>query len=80
MFEIRDVPGSRAVAHELDAATLIDNTWATPLFFDAHSKGCDISIEASITHLRRHSDLLIGLISANIAWFRKVKAMLELFQ
>lgn len=79
-FDIQDVPGLCAVAHDFGVATLIDNTWATPLFFDALGKGCDISIEAGTKYLGGHSDLLMGLISANATWFPKVKDMLTLFQ
>lgn len=79
-FEIQDVPGLCAVAHEMNVTTMIDNTWATPMFFDALGKGCDISIEAGTKYLSGHSDLLMGLISANAKWFPKLKAMLTLFQ
>lgn len=43
-FEVQNVPDLCAVAHEYNIATIIDNTWATPLFFDALNKGCDISV------------------------------------
>ncbi|KPA84866.1 cystathionine beta-lyase putative (CD) [Leptomonas pyrrhocoris] len=79
-FEVQDVPGLCAVAHEFNVATLIDNTWATPLFFDAHAKGCDISIEAGTKYLSGHSDLIMGLISANATWFPTIKETLMLFQ
>ena len=79
-FEIQDVPGLCTVAHEFNVTTLIDNTWATPMFFDAHGKGCDISIEAGTKYLSGHSDLLMGLISANAALLSKVRDMLTLFQ
>jgi cystathionine beta-lyase len=64
-FEVHDVPAIVAAARQHNLATLIDNTWATPLYFRAHDFGVDISIEAGTKYLSGHSDLLLGLVSAN---------------
>lgn len=79
-FEIQDVPGLCATARECGVVSVLDNTWATPVFFDAHGKGCDISVEAATKYVGGHSDLLLGMVSANAAWFPKVKSTLLLFQ
>ncbi len=68
-FEIQDAPAIAAVAHAHGACVLMDNTWATPLFFPPYAHGVDISIESGTKYLSGHSDLLLGLISANEAWF-----------
>ncbi|EPY38477.1 cystathionine beta-lyase [Angomonas deanei] len=68
-FEIQDVPALTAVAREFNAASLLDNTWATPIFFDALKHGVDISIEAGTKYLGGHSDLLMGLCAANAKWY-----------
>jgi cystathionine beta-lyase len=68
-FEIQDVPAIAEVAHAHGACVLMDNTWATPLFFAPHAHGVDLAIEAGTKYLSGHSDLLIGLVSANEAWF-----------
>lgn len=64
-FEVQDVPAIVAVARRYNIKTIIDNTWATPLFFQAHAHGVDISLEAGTKYLGGHSDLLLGMISAN---------------
>ena len=64
-FEVQDVPAITRVAKERGIKTIIDNTWATPLFFKAHAHGCDLSVEAGTKYLGGHSDLLMGLVSAN---------------
>ena len=66
-FEMQDVPAIAAVAHARDAIVLMDNTWATPLFFPPHERGVDLAIEAGTKYLSGHSDLLLGLVSANAA-------------
>lgn len=71
-FEIQDVPAIVAVAAERGLVTLMDNTWATPLFFRPHDFGVDIAIQAGTKYLGGHSDLNIGTISANARTFRRV--------
>lgn len=64
-FEVQDIPAIVAVAKKHKIKTIIDNTWATPIFFQAHQHGIDLSLEAGTKYLGGHSDLLMGLISAN---------------
>ncbi len=63
-FEMQDIPAITAVARERDVFTLIDNTWATPLFFKPHAFGVDVSIQAGTKYLGGHADLNLGTISA----------------
>lgn len=67
-FEVQDVPAITAVARERGVATLIDNTWATPLFFPAIATGCDLSILACTKYVVGHSDVLLGSVTATDAW------------
>lgn len=72
-FEVQDVPGITEFALRRGIKTIIDNTWATPLFFSAHEHGCDLSVEAGTKYLSGHSDLLLGLVSANAATWPALK-------
>jgi cysteine-S-conjugate beta-lyase len=68
-FEIQDVPAIAKVAHEKGATVLMDNTWATPLYFRAFEKGVDLEIQAGTKYIGGHSDIMFGTISANAkAW------------
>ena len=71
-FEVQDVPAIAQVAHAHDACVIMDNTWATPLFFSPHARGVDLAIEAGTKYLSGHADLLLGLVSANEAWFKRL--------
>jgi cystathionine beta-lyase len=73
-LEVQDVPAIAAAAHERGACVILDNTWATPLFFPPHERGVDLAIEAGTKYLSGHSDLLIGLVSANDKWARRLRA------
>lgn len=72
-FEVQDVPAIVGALKGTDIVTLIDNTWATPLFFRPHDFGVDVSIQAGTKYLSGHSDLNIGTISANARTFSRVK-------
>jgi cystathionine beta-lyase len=63
-LEVQDVPAICAVARERGIPTLIDNTWATPLFFPALSHGVDISILAATKYVGGHADLMLGAVTA----------------
>jgi cysteine-S-conjugate beta-lyase len=70
-FEIQDVPAI-AAAHARGAVVLMDNTWATPLYFRAFDKGVDLSIQAATKYIGGHSDLMLGTISANKATWQRL--------
>jgi cystathionine beta-lyase len=78
-FEIQDIPAIAAVARARDICVIMDNTWATPLFFPPHARGVDIAIEAGTKYLGGHSDLLLGLTSANARWLPKLRATFDSF-
>ncbi len=78
-FEMQDVPAITAVAAAKGLATILDNTWATPLFFPPHAFGIDMAVEAGTKYLSGHSDLLLGLVSANERWFKRLRATFDAF-
>ena len=78
-FEIQDVPAIVAVAAAKGLCTILDNTWATPLYFQAHGFGVDLVVEAGTKYLSGHADLLLGLVSANDRWFPRLRATFDLF-
>jgi cystathionine beta-lyase len=70
-FEMQDVPLLAAVARARDAISVIDNTWATPLYFRPLARGVDVSVHAATKYIAGHSDLIIGTVTCNErAWPR----------
>ena len=63
-FEMQDIPAIAAAAHAAGALVVMDNTWASPLFFKPFAHGVDLSIQAGTKYLAGHSDLLIGTVTA----------------
>lgn len=66
-FEMQDIPAIAKAAQARGILTMMDNTWATPLFFDSHKAGVDISVQAGTKYYAGHSDVLIGTVSARTA-------------
>ncbi len=64
-FEMQDIPAIAEEAHKGGAIVMMDNTWATPLYFKALDFGVDITIHASTKYPSGHSDILFGTVSAN---------------
>ena len=78
-FEIQDIPAIARAAHAGGAIVMMDNTWATPLFFRPLDHGVDVSIHAATKYPAGHSDVLLGTVSANkAAWSRLHEAFLTL--
>ncbi len=63
-FEIQDLPAICAVARDRGIRTIVDNTWATPLFHKPLLLGADIVVHAGTKMFVGHSDAFLGTISA----------------
>lgn len=71
-FEVQDIPAIVEVAHKGGAIVMLDNTWATPLYFRALDFGVDITIHAATKYPAGHSDILLGTVSATEGCWEKL--------
>ncbi|WP_340316455.1 cystathionine beta-lyase [Rhizorhabdus argentea] len=72
-FEVQDVPAITAAARARGVTTVLDNTWATPLFFPAIAHGIDISILACTKYIVGHSDVMMGSATAGRDHFEALR-------
>jgi len=72
-MEVQDVPAICAEAKARGVATLLDNTWATPLFFPALAFGVDLSILAGTKYVGGHSDVMLGSVTAAARYYPKLE-------
>lgn len=72
-FEVQDVPAIVAVAKTHGLITLIDNTWATPLYFPVIGLGIDLSIIACTKYIVGHSDTMIGSVTSGAATWQDLR-------
>ena len=72
-FEVQDIPAIVAVAKARGITTLLDNTWATPLFFPAIAHGIDLTILACTKYIVGHSDVMLGSVTAAPGHFARLR-------
>ena len=73
-FEVQDVPTISKAAKAAGALVMMDNTWATPLFFRPFDHGVDLSIHAATKYMVGHSDAMLGVITtANADLWQQLK-------
>jgi cystathionine beta-lyase len=72
-LEVQDVPAIAAVAHARNAVVLMDNTWATPVYFRALEKGVDLSIQSCTKYVGGHADVMLGAVASVGATARRLK-------
>jgi cystathionine beta-lyase len=63
-FEVQDIPAIAKAAHTAGAVVILDNTWATPLYFKPFAHGADVSIQAATKYIGGHADIMLGAITA----------------
>ena len=79
LFEIQDIRAVVRLAKAKGLWTIIDNTWATPLFQQPLKLGIDVSVHAGTKYIGGHSDLMFGLTAGTdeaMAKIRKVYTLL----
>ena len=77
-FEMQDTSAIAKAAHDKGALVLMDNTWATPLYFRPLDHGVDLAIQAGTKYIGGHSDVMLGTVSANAATVTALKTSVRL--
>ncbi len=71
-FEVQDLPAIAKIAHGAGALVILDNTWATPLYFKPFAHGADVSIQAATKYIGGHADIMLGSITTTEKTFAAV--------
>lgn len=77
-FEVQDVPEIAAAAKAAGVLVLMDNTWATPLFFRPFDHGVDVSLHAATKYIGGHADAMLGLIVSAEHHYRRIRRTTQL--
>jgi cysteine-S-conjugate beta-lyase len=72
-FEVQDFPAIARAARQRGAAVIHDNTWATGMYFPSFEHGADLVVQAATKYPAGHSDLLMGAVVANQAWWPRLR-------
>ena len=72
-FEILDIPFITKIAKRKNIPTVLDNTWASPLFCNPIKLGINVIIDAGTKYINGHSDVLIGFVSSDKKYAKKIR-------
>jgi cysteine-S-conjugate beta-lyase len=72
-FEVQDVPAIAAAAKERCVRLIMDNTWASPIFFHPLQYGVDVVVHGATKYISGHSDLMLGVAVCNESSYVPVK-------
>ena len=74
-FEVPDIKAMAGVTKARGAYLLVDNTWATPLYFNPLSQGADYAIHAATKYIVGHSDVMMGAVVARQGLEKRLRRM-----
>ena len=74
-FETQDIPAIVAAAKQAGCRTILDNTWATPLFFKPPLHGIDIGVYSASKYIGGHSDMMMGILTCPAALHKAAAKM-----
>lgn len=72
-MEMNDVPAICKIARAKNIVTVMDNTWATPLYFKPLDHGVDVSVQSLTKYVVGHADALMGSVSMTKELFTALK-------
>ena len=72
-FEVQDVPAIAAAARAAGAVSVMDNSWATPLYFKPLAHGVDVVVYAATKYFVGHADAMMGLVVTGEGLYRQVR-------
>lgn len=71
-FRLQDLRAIATQARHLGVTSVIDNSWATPIFQRPHDLGIDLVVHAASKYLSGHSDTLGGLVTGPRQMIEKI--------
>ncbi len=66
-FELQDIAAVVAIAKENNCATIVDNSFATPLYQNPLALGVDLVVHSCTKYVGGHSDVLGGIVCGSRA-------------
>ena len=72
-FEVPDIPAIAHVARKHGAISILDGTWATPIFCQPLRLGVDVVVHSGSKYIGGHADAMIGFIVCNEATYAPMR-------
>jgi len=74
IFKQQDLRAVTSIAKANNIATILDNSWATPIFQNPLLFGIDLVLHSATKYLGGHSDIVAGVVIGNEERMKKMQA------
>ena len=74
-FEVPDIPAISAATRAHGALSILDATWATPVFCQPLQLGVDVVVHSGSKYIGGHADLMIGFIVCQSHLYEPLRKM-----
>lgn len=78
-FEVPDIPAIASAARSQGAISILDGTWATPVFCQPIQLGVDVVVHSGSKYIGGHADTMIGFIVCNSEHYQAMRKMVLAF-
>jgi cystathionine beta-lyase/cystathionine gamma-synthase len=79
VFELQDIARLAKAAKAQGIVTVIDNSWATPIFQKPHALGADLVLHSASKYIGGHSDVVAGVVAGSAAMIAKINELTHPF-
>lgn len=79
-FEFQDIPVITSIARQKNIVTLLDATWATPLYLKPFELGIDATIHSVTKYISGYSDVLAGTVTVGEKYAEKFAEFYKLLE
>ena len=69
-FEVQDIAAICKVAKKMGVVTIVDNSWASGIYFKPLEHGADVVVTALTKYINGHSDVMMGAITIQEKHYR----------
>ena len=78
-LRMQDIRAITALAKEHGIATIIDNSWASPIYQKPLTMGVDMVVHTVSKYIGGHSDIVAGISCGSAEWMSKVAKNREIY-
>lgn len=79
VFEMQEIARLAAAAKANGAVSVIDNSWATPVFQKPHTHGVDLVLHSASKYIGGHSDVVAGVVAGSAALIARISELTHPF-
>src|SRR5918998_5375115 len=65
MFQVHDIAALARMARAHGVLTIVDNSWASPIFQNPLALGCDLVLHSASKYIGGHSDVVAGVVAGD---------------